>query len=278
MWLLHLGMTAQAADCALEEADYYEIRTALRELRLAEGGSVGVMAEGPACGRALDSVIRNGPFLGVHRVEGVTPEDPCVAVLQPGPRGWALGLAGECRSMPATGPVARITAEPAVPQSALISTSDLGPSRIVSFAWWLPYGVSVRLDQDLGRGVSALVDYAWHPPRLWSDQFDFGDTLGPTNVDTSTMRFLGGFDLTHESMRGTFFGARAGVEASTPPEGMLAQYGIVSFVAGRKWIGTGGVTAQLGGGVIAEIPIGLGPTKETLGPVAELRLGFANRR
>jgi hypothetical protein len=242
---LHLGwvLTASAEDrdCQLSTQDYYDRRRELRGLRRGEGESIGVAAEGEQCERALDDVIRNGPFLGVHRVEpGAT--DQCTAVLRPGSydRGYTLTQVGDCRS------------------------DASGPSRMVTP--WLPFagagddgqgvGVSGRWNEDLGRGFSGLVDVAFGTPSLGDEPID-GTPIVVT--DAPLLRALGGVDLAREGLRGGYFGVRGGA------------------VMGHKWVGNG-LSAQIGGGLTTEIPIGLGPSPAWTSPVLEARVGLANRR
>lgn len=251
--LLHLALTASAAepDCSLGEADYYELRDELRALRRGEGESIGIMAEGPACTQALDDVLRNGPFLGVHRVEDAPAEDQCVAVVRPGAGGYSVATFGKCRA----------------------DTS--GPTRMVSAAWWLPYGGTVRWNEDFGHGVSLLVDGGVQGVLGGEDPFDLGSIGTPR--ETSSVRGMVGIDFAKGSLDGAYVGARGGVEAGLTTDGPIAETALVSFVIGHKWI-SNGFGAQIGGGVVTEMPLGQGPREGVIGPVAELRIGFANRQ
>lgn len=250
--ILHLALAAGAAesDCSLSEPDYYQLRDELRTLRRGEGESIGVVAEGRECERALDAVIRNGPFIGVHRVGDERVQDQCVAVLRPGAGGYSLATFGECRASPS------------------------GPSRMVSVGWWLPYGGTVRWNEDLGYGLSLVLDGGLQGVIGGEDPFDLGESTTPRT--TSSIRGLVGIDIAREHLDGTYVGARGGIEAGLTTTGPEPEMALVSFVLGRKWI-TNGVAAQLGGGVVTEMPLGGGPRPGVVYPTAELRIGLANR-
>ncbi|MEQ1567833.1 MAG: hypothetical protein ABMA64_19490 [Myxococcota bacterium] len=263
-------------DCSFEEADYYTLRDRLREMAQVEGRTVAVAAAGPRCQSAIDAVVSNDPFLRVARVSGPTPDHPCVAVVAPSPAGWDLELEGTCRSDPDTREVATAVGNSA--QTAQLRSVKTRRDHMVSIGAWLPYGVTGRWNQDVGKGFSVLADFGWHPPRLWSDPFDLPQGTGPANRTTSSMRAMLGVDLTQDGLVGTYFGVRSGVEGSTPAEGgPTPQLGLVSFVGGHKWSWDNHSALQLGGGVLAEMPLGHGPLPTILSPVAELRLGFTNR-
>ena len=241
-----------ADDCTFSETDYYTLREELRTLHRAAGRSIQVAPVTPQCADALDTVLRNGPFLGVDEVF-TAGDDPCVALLEPGgDRGWQLTMNGECRIEPR------------------------GPSNMVSVGPWLPYGFSARYNRDIGGGLSVLADFGWAPPRLWGNPFDF-KAYGNNFADSSSMRWLVGLDMTERGLRGAYFGARGGVEAATPLHSVIPKYGAVSFVGGKKWI-ENGVAVQAGGGLLCEIPMGNGPQPSLLSPVAELRVGLTSRQ
>jgi len=250
--ILALVVAAHAADdCTFTESDYYQLRQQLQTLHKTAGRSIGVAPVTPACGEALDAVLRNGPFLGVHEIQGTT-DDPCVALLEPGQDGdgWQLAMNGRCEAEPR------------------------GPANLVSVGPWLPYGVSGRYNRDIGGGLSLLADFGWAPPRLWQDPFDFA-SHGNDNARSSSMRFLVGMDMTERGLRGTYFGFRGGIETATPLHQVIPKYGAVSFVGGRKWI-SDGLALQMGGGMLCEIPMGYGgPRPSLLTPVVELRAGVA---
>lgn len=250
---LHLALAAAAAepDCSLSEPDYYQLRDELRTLRRGEGESIGVVAEGRECERALDAVIRNGPFLGVQRVGEERTPDQCVAVLRPGAGGYSLATFGDCRA------------------------DASGPSRMVSVGWWLPYGGTVRWNEDIGYGLSLLFDGGIQGVLIGGeDPFDLGESTEPRS--TSSVRGMVGLDIANGELAGTYVGARGGMEAGLTTDGPVPEIALVSFVLGRKWI-TNGFAAQLGGGVTTEMPLGAGPRPGSLYPVAELRVGVANR-
>jgi hypothetical protein len=249
--ILALVVAAHAADdCSFTESDYYQLRQQLQTLHKTAGRSIGVSPATPACQEALQVVLRNGPFLGVHEVQ--TPnDDPCVALLEPGEGGdgWQLAMNGRCE------------------------VESRGPANLLSVGAWLPYGVSGRYNRDMGGGLSLLADFGWAPPRLWSDPFDFS-TYGNDNPRSASMRFLLGIDMTDRGLRGTYFGVRGGVETANPIHEIVPTYGAVSFVGGRKWI-SDGLALQAGGGMLCEIPMGHGPLPSLLTPVVELRAGIA---
>lgn len=261
----------QPRDCSMSGDDYTELREALVSLRQMEGHSIGVAARGHQCSLALDTLIRNGPFLGVHRV---TPgeTDQCTAVLGPGPGGFALSTIGDC-----SGPHAEA------------HTDELYFNRVVSLAWWYPYGASVRWNEDLGDGFSLLLDIAWQLPEPGTRP-DLSDDIEAGNRSTLTlgmretaMRGLAGFDLSRDDLRGSFVGFRAGVESKLTdkgPESLLdPNTGIVSFLFGHKWISESHFALQLAAGAAAEIPMrDVGPRPERLTPVIELRGGLAGAR
>ncbi|MEQ1568853.1 MAG: hypothetical protein ABMA64_24660 [Myxococcota bacterium] len=250
-------------DCAISADDVAVVRDRIAELRRIEGASIGVAAVGPRCQQGLDLALRTGPFLGVYRSQAPISHDaPCVAVLKPGVSGWELDPAGQCRG--------------AVKMDGEIAST--GASRVTSVGWWLPYGGTVRVQQDLGEGWSALVDVAWHPPKLWDVEYD-RRYLGPDSDFTSSFRWLFGVDVGAGSLDGGYLGARAGFEAATPAGGMRPNEGIVQAVLGQRWIGPDRGVIQLGGGVQAALPIGArdeGPVVIT--PQVELRLGTASKR
>jgi hypothetical protein len=260
--LLNLALVsayAEDLDCRLSESDYYDLRKELIELRRGEGSSIGVIAEGKQCEMALDTVLRNGPFIGVQRkelsgVESAT-SDTCTAVLRPAPDGYSLATFGDCRD-PAMG----------------------GPSRMVSVGWWLPYGVSARWNEELGLGFSAVVDMGWQLPSQ-NSPFDLSANTAPTGPAT-TLRPMLGFDLAPREFSGSYLGFRTGFEVplimdSDPFDPAL---GLVSFLAGRKWMANG-FALQAGAGGVAEIPMAdVGPRFAVVYPTVELRVGFTNRR
>ncbi|MEZ4241070.1 MAG: hypothetical protein R3F59_33895 [Myxococcota bacterium] len=253
---LALASTASAApDCQLSESDYYALREEIRDVRRGEGTSIGIAAEGARCQQALDAVIRNGPFLGVRRVEDDVEgpyHEQCIAVVRPGPDGYRVDRTGSCHD-----------------------TGGSSPSRFVSVGYWMPLGASVRLNQDLGRGVSSVLDLGWQAPDLGVDPMHLGENL-PPGGDSSKVRGLAGFDLARNGLMGSYVGFRAGVEYTTPAVSAAhATAGLVSFVLGHKWIGDS-IAAQVGGGVLAVIPVGNGPEPESLYPAVELRLGATN--
>jgi hypothetical protein len=255
--LLNLALASAYADdldCRLSEADYYDLRKELIELRRAEGSSIGVIAEGKQCQLALDAVLRNGPFIGVHRLQAGESE-ACTAVLRPSEDGFELATFGDCRD-PAMG----------------------GPSRMISAGWWLPYGVSARWTEDVGGGISAVVDMGWQLPAQDSP-FDLSRNTYPTGPAT-TVRPMLGFDLAPRDFSGSYLGFRTGFEIplimdSDPFDPNL---GLVSFLAGRKWMASG-FALQAGAGAVAEIPMAdTGPRFAVVYPTVELRVGLTNRR
>jgi hypothetical protein len=248
-----LATRAAGADCTFTEPDYYALRQQLRALRRTAGGPLGVVPSGPACAEGLEAVLANGPFLGVHEAaEG----EVCAATLEPGEDGggWQIRVDSACR------------------------VDGHAPQGMVSIGPWLPYGVSARYDREVVPGMSVLLDVGWAPPRLWDDPFDLGSLEGTNTPESSAMRALIGFDITRDDLGGAYFGARAGVEAATPAEGPVPRYGVVSFVGGRRWLSVQGITLQLGGGLMTEMPLLEGPQPSLLSPVGELRVGWAGRR
>ncbi|MEQ1505339.1 MAG: hypothetical protein ABMB14_24115 [Myxococcota bacterium] len=278
-----------AADCALSEADYYALRRDLRDLRRSEGASIGVAAEGAQCGRALEAVIRNGPFLGVHRASGAP--DQCTAVIRP--------AASDGHAAPPMATIGGVppAATPAARAGYTLEVvgdchSDLsGPSRFVSIGYWLPFGGSVRWDQQVSHGLSVVIDGGWQAVGLDAETYDLGSAGEP--VHDPEFRGLAGFDLSRDGLRGGYVGVRAGAEwiiragsldnaidagsVEAAPSRLDPNVGIVSFVLGQKWI-SNGVGFQIGGGLSTEIPLGLGPQPAWVTPVLELRGGLANRR
>jgi hypothetical protein len=123
------------------------------------------------------------------------------------------------------------------------------------------------------------VDYGWHAPRAWFGDPTDGGTLGlgPDAALSSTMRGLVGVDFARDGLGGFYVGARGGLEAITPTDGFALDEVSVSFVAGHKWL-TNGLGVQVGAGIAGAVPLfqGLQPTAVT--PVAELRLGWTNRK
>jgi hypothetical protein len=259
--LLHLAVASTASanpnDCELSESDYFTLREEIRDLRRSQGSTIGIAAEGSGCQQALDAVVRNGPFLGVRRIEADQPGDryqeQCVAVVRPGPDGYQVDPVGSCQA------------------------DSSGVTRIISVGYWMPLGASVRLNQDMGRGVSSVVDLGWQAPDLGVNPFDLGSNLPPSG-DSSKVRGMLGFDLARNGLMGSYIGFRGGVEYTTPAPTIgpvNATSGLVSFVLGHKWVGDG-IAAQVGGGVLAAIPLGNGPEPEVLYPTVELRLGGTN--
>jgi hypothetical protein len=255
--LLNLALAsayAEDLDCRLSESDYYDLRKELIELRRGEGSSIGVIAEGKQCEMALDAVLRNGPFIGVQRVEQAK-SDSCTAVLRPAPGGYSLATFGDCRD-----------------------PSMAGPSRMVSVGWWLPFGVSARWNEEIGAGFSAVVDMGWQLPAQ-NTPFDLSANAAPTGPAT-TLRPMVGFDLAPLEFSGSYLGFRTGFEIPLimDADPFDPELGLVSFLAGHKWMANG-FALQAGAGGVAELPMNdTGPRMATVYPALELRVGFTNRR
>jgi len=158
-----------------------------------------------------------------------------------------------------------------------VQVKDFEPGRVITVAMWLPYGATLRVNQDLGDGIAAQVDVAWHPPKLW--QVGYGDRfLGPDSKDTSSFRWLFGLEAGNGGLGGGFVGARAGFEAATPVGGFKPNEGIVMGVLGHRWIGPERAVFELSGGFQGAIPIG--PHSDgavVVSPVVDLRIGGGTR-
>jgi hypothetical protein len=251
MLLVFAAAAHAAAPCTTSApSDVQEVRAQLRELRRSEGRSIEVTARGEQCGALLDAALRDGPFLGVRRADPDAVPTSCRADLVGTARGWAL-VQSNCRG------------------------DESGPSRMTTFGAWLPYGVSARVNQEITSGVSLVLDYGWHAP---SALFGGGiGKLGPAAENTSTMRGLVGLDFASRGLAGTYLGTRVGVEAATPSGGFEPNQFEVAFVGGNKWV-TNGLGVQLGAGFAARVPMGQGLQPHQLVPVAEVRVGWTNRR
>jgi hypothetical protein len=155
--------------------------------------------------------------------------------------------------------------------------SETVPTRLFTLAYWTERGGSLRYNGDLGLGVSFLMDVALGFPGT-----DFATATPDAITANHLLRGLGGIDFAaRPGLRGAYVGLRVGVDgafvereqgATTFDTDSL----LTEFVLGRKMIAREGATLQLGGGILADIPLGEGPTPETLGPVVELRVGLAN--
>jgi hypothetical protein len=260
------------SDCSLTTADVTEVRQELQALRRRQGASIGVAAEGPGCQGVLDEALRTGPFLGVYRSDIPTdPDQSCVAVLRAAPDGWAIDPMGACRSEAMVGPGASQTTQ-------TTPAKDPEPSRVFTVAMWLPYGATFRINQDLGDGIAAQVDVAWHPPKLWD--VGYGDKfLGPDSKNTSSFRWLFGLEAGDGGLGGGFVGARAGFEAATPVGGFQPNEGIVMGVLGHRWIGPERAVFELAGGFQGAVPIGSHSDNGSVvvSPVVDLRIGGGTR-
>jgi len=259
----------QVADCALTSADVTEVRQELQTIRRRQGASIGVAAQGPGCQGVLDEALRTGPFLGVYRADIPSDGDAaCVAVLRAAPDGWAIDPTGSCRSEVASG------AGDMTPQAMQSPES----TRVISVAAWLPYGGTIRFNQDLGDGIAAQVDLAWHPPKLWDVGYN-SRFLGPDSKNTSSFRWLFGLEAGDGGLSGGFVGARAGFEAATPVGGFQPNEGILMGVLGHRWIGPQRAVFELAGGFQGSIPIGpqAGRRAVVVTPAIDLRVGGATR-
>jgi len=262
----------EVADCSLTTADVTEVRQELQALRRRQGASIGVAAQGPGCQGVLDEALRTGPFLGVYRSDIPTdPDQSCVAVLRAAPDGWAIDPMGACRGEA----VASLGAAPAGVASQAMR--DPEPSRVFTVAMWLPYGATFRVNQDLGDGIAAQVDVAWHPPKLWN--VGYGDRfLGPDSKNTSSFRWLFGLEAGDGGLGGGFVGARAGFEAATPVGGFEPNEGIAMGVLGHRWVGPERAVFELSGGFQSAIPIGQHSQRAVvMSPVVDLRIGGGTR-
>lgn len=248
-------------DCSLTEEDYAELRRDLRELRREAGRPIGVAAEGERCEKAILDLMRNDPFLPVELVPSSTLEvalsnhpDRCGAILSPPAdgSGYTLAPVGACDGMVQAGSRSSFT-----------------------LAYVTPVGASARVNKHIGAGMSLLFDVA-----VGMNQVEDAHATPDEILAENMFRGLTGFDFAKQrGLRGAYVGLRGGVEGSFVDQGSFDfQQGIVEFVLGRKWIAAHGFMLQVGGGIGAEIPLGEGPTPETLVPVAELRLGKANTR
>lgn len=241
---------AEPSDCSLSEQDYYQLRDDLKRVRHDEGTIIGVAAEGAQCQKALDVVLRNGPFLGVRRVPDDAHPDACVAIVRPGPDGFQVSRSGVCMA------------------------DTAGPTRMVSAGYWLPLGASLRWNEHIGSGLSFVADFGWQAPDLGFDPFDLGNSVSVSG-NTSRMRGLVGLDVARYGIQGMYVGFRGGAEFATGVEHQALTKGLAEFVAGHKVINNG-VALQFGGGLLAELPVGIGPAPESLYPVIEVRVGLAN--
>jgi hypothetical protein len=152
---------------------------------------------------------------------------------------------------------------------------EAGSRSALTIAYVAPVGGSVRVSKHVFAGLSILVDAAVGMKQT-TDLHSTPDEILAQNM----FRGLTGFDLAKQrGLRGAYVGLRGGVEGHVPEQGAFdLDTGIVEFVMGRKWIFASGFMVQFGGGIGAEIPLGEGPTPETLVPVAELRVGKANTK
>lgn len=261
MWfgLVVSAAVAAPSECALTETDYATLRRELRSLRREAGRPIGVAAEGDRCERAVLDLLRNDPFLPVELVPRSTLEmalsgapDRCGAIVSPPAdgTGYELQALGACDGV-----------------------VEAGSRSLFTLAYWAPVGASMRYNKHLGLGISMLFDAA----------FGVHDADDPTaNPDEilaeNVVRGLVGFDLAKRpGLRGAYVGLRGGAEGHVADDALDLQTGLVEFVVGRKWIATHGLTLQVAGGIAARIPLGNGPMPEELVPIAELRVGLANR-
>ncbi|MBX2803689.1 MAG: hypothetical protein KTR31_38790 [Myxococcales bacterium] len=244
---------AQERHCRLREADYVEIRQNLRSLRRSKGGGTLVVAgDGPSCEAALQAIIENDPLLNVRMVDAPRGEavgymagiadgsGECAAVLRPNDDGWALVSVGDCEA-------------PRVNQP-----------RAFTLSYWEPTGVSLRWNERLFDGFFMLMDGAYQ-----IDESAVGQ-LGPS------WRVLGGVDMTRGPLSGAYVGTRLGVRHVTTREGEDTD-AVLQMAVGHRWI-AGTTTLQIGGGVLARVPMFEGLQRETLHPLLEIRLGVAPRQ
>jgi len=261
MWfgLVVPAAIAAPSDCSFTEEDYATLRRDLRELRREAGRPIGVAAEGSRCEKAILDLMRNDPFLPVELVPSSTLEialtnnpDRCGAIVSPPADGSGYSFD---------------------PIGACDGRVEAGSRSSFTLAYVAPVGGSVRLSKHVGAGVSLLFDVAVGLQE-GTDAHATPDEILAQNV----FRGLTGFDFAKQrGLKGAYAGLRGGVEGQFPEQGSFDfQTGIVEFVVGRKWISASGFMFQVGGGIGADIPLGLGPTPETLVPVAELRVGKAN--
>lgn len=285
--LLFFTTSANAAEgapseCVVEDHEYTEIWAKLREASLSEGHTIGVFAEGLSCERALDRAIRSGPFPGVERVPRADV-DRCVIILAPGPDGYSLRESTSCAS-----PRAKAELSPA---------GSPGPARLVSLGWWLPVGGTLRWDERLLGGLSAVFDLALGQPSLDAEGRvspwwypDWEPSWNPKIVTGSDFlwssqrgRLLAGLDLRigarRETLAGPYLGARSGI-TWIKVDDVRDTFGfdttVLSVVGGHKWI-SDGLGGQIGAGLQARSPL---PGREgpalALSPVIELRVGLSS--
>jgi hypothetical protein len=266
VWILVVqAAVAATSDCSFSAEDDTALHRDLRMLRREAGRPVAVAAEGEVCERGVLDVLRNDPLLPVELVprsslERSLTSDPtrCGGVVYGTANGYALEPLGAC-----------LDPDDVAPEGTL-------STRLFSVAYWNAGGATIRYNGDLAYGLSFLLDAALGFPGT-----DF-ETATPDEITSNhLLRGLAGIDIAgRPGLRGAYVGLRAGVEGYVDSEegAFEAETGLTSFVLGRKWIAQKGATLQLGGGVAARIPMGQGPTPESLAPVVELRVGLANHR
>jgi hypothetical protein len=151
---------------------------------------------------------------------------------------------------------------------------EAGSRSALTVAYWAPVGASVRFDRHVAAGISVLFDAAAGV----RDADDLDSATPDELLAENVVRGLAGFNFAKgPGLRGAYVGLRGGAEGHVG-ETLELHTGIVEFVLGRRWIAVHGLTLQLGGGVAARIPLGVGPMPETLVPIGELRVGLANTK